>query len=258
MHTTDADRCRVCARPLTLHQRYSGGVCDDWRCRERVLRDALLAHRQEAACALGVAQADAYPVVVVPWRTQQLVSQDDGRRREFRDFLLDLLKQIAASESQPLPDGALGAAQATQPSMPAEGAVDRLLASVCAVCRGFCCFYGGTRHAFLDADALAAFRWRNPGLDDAAVAKAYLDFLPEQHCAGSCLYHTDSGCNLPRAMRARICNAYECSGLKDARHGYAQGGMRACVVVRHDNRIVGSAFVDAEGIASHPRSDGGC
>jgi hypothetical protein len=205
-----------------------------------------------------VAQADAYPIAVVPWRPQQLVPLDDGRRCELREFLLDLLKQSPEAESQPLAGGADNEAQPTEPSMPADGAVDGLLASVCAVCQGFCCFYGGTRHAFLDADTLTAFRRCNPELDDAAVAKAYLDFLPQQHCEGSCVYHSAAGCNLPRAMRAHICNAYECRGLKDARQAYAAGGAtRVCVVVRHDNRVIGSAFVGPEGpplSLAHPRS----
>jgi hypothetical protein len=245
--------CLVCGRPLTLHQCYSGRVCADWRCRERVLRDALLAHRQEAARALGVAQDEAYPIAVVPWRPQKLVPIEDAQRSELRQFLLELLAQSPAAQSQPPAGGEDREAHAMQAAMPADGALDTLLASVCAVCRGFCCFYGGTRHAFLDADTLRAFRRRNPELDGTAAAKVYLDFLPEQHCVGSCLYHTAAGCKLPRAMRAHICNAYECPGLKDARRAYAgRGTTRACVVVRHDSHIMGSAFVDAVGIAAYP------
>lgn len=234
-------RCSVCSRPLTLHQRFSGGVCADWRCREKVLREALLAHRAGAARALGVEPAEAYPIVVVPWRTANVVPLPEERRREFGQFLAVLL----AATPRPQP----GSVPEAQPSNRDEVSVepDRLLAAVCGVCEGFCCHYGGARHAFLDAEAMAAFRAVHPEMRDADVIGAYLDHLPAESCEGSCVYQAAQGCALPRAMRARICNAYECGGLREAR----QAGARVCVVVRHDHRIVRSALVDPSGIRAY-------
>jgi len=241
MTTSSSQTCSVCARPLTLHQRFSGGVCADWRCREKLLRDALLAHRSAAASALEVEPAEAYPIVVVPWRSANVVPLPEERRRELGQFLAGLLA---------------GAPQAQPPSEPearppnrdeARGEPDRLLAAVCGVCAGFCCHYGGARHAFLDAEAMAAFRAVHPEMRDADVIDAYLDRLPAESCEGSCVYQAADGCTLPRAMRARICNAYECGGLREAR----QAGARVCVVVRHDHRIVRSALVDRSGVRAY-------
>lgn len=238
MTTSSSQTCSACARPLTPHERFSGGVCADWRCREKLLRDALLAHRYDAARALGVEPAEAYPIVVVPWRTGKVVPLPEERWREFGQFLAGLL----AATLRPPPASEPEARSPNRDEV--RGEPDRLLAAVCGVCAGFCCHYGGARHAFLDAEAMAAFRAVHPEMRDAAVIDAYLDRLPPESREGSCVYQAAQGCALPRAMRARICNAYECGGLREAR----QAGASVCVVVRHDHRIVRSAFVDASGI----------
>lgn len=253
MTMSEFGKCLICSRPLTRHQWYSGRVCGDWRCRGRLLGGALVAHRQEAGQALGVMQVETYPVAVVPWREMKLVPLADERRADLQRFVLDLLAQSSADESQSARHGEDGRSGRAADVTPPHQATDGLLGAICAVCQGFCCFYGGVRHAFLDADAMAAFRGRYPGTGDAEVAAAYLAFLPERHCEGSCVYHTANGCALPRDMRARICNAYECRGLKETRQGRAAGSdFRACVVVRHDNSIVRSAFVNSSAIRRFP------
>jgi hypothetical protein len=46
-------------------------------------------------------------------------------------------------------------------------------------------------------------------------------------------------------MRAELCNAYECRGLRDAAAVDPKGGRRRLfVVARQDNRIARAAFVD--------------
>lgn len=58
---------------------------------------------------------------------------------------------------------------------------------------------------------------------------------------------------LPRAMRADICNGYECGGLWAARdHFQPATGGRSFIVVRHDHRIQRSAFIDGPSIRHCP------
>jgi hypothetical protein len=133
---------------------------------------------------------------------------------------------------------------------PTDQRADRLLAKICAVCQGFCCFYGATRHAFLDIETMRRFIDQHPGWSTNDVVAEYSRYLPVHHYETSCVYHTGTGCALPRDMRADICNSYECHGLKDARREYAESArLSACVVVRHDNCIVSCVFVDASGLA---------
>lgn len=242
MLTSNTCKCSICARPLSLHQWYSGGVCADWRCLERVLHDALLAKRAEAARVLGVENATEYTIVVVPLRILKLVPLAEERRRTLAQYLTELLAAMPAEENSGAGEcepvgSACGSAR--------ESEVDRLLAAVCGVCQGFCCHHGGTRNAFLDAETMTTFRADHPGMPDEDVVAAYLNYLPSRVCQGSCVYHTPVGCALPRPMRASICNTYECRGLRDARQIDSSGACsRACVVVRHDNRIVDTAFVE--------------
>ena len=53
MSLTDT-KCLICGAELTVHQRFRGGLCDDWRCHEAVLKHDLEAHRDQAAKALGI------------------------------------------------------------------------------------------------------------------------------------------------------------------------------------------------------------
>lgn len=236
--------CRICSKPLTLHEQYSGPICSHWRCRWRHLEDQLRAHRREAAQVLGVSGAESFPITVVPWRTFRSVPLAPERRQEFAEFLADLVREMAglgdAADAAP----SVLAEPETAARDPAHGAA--LLAQVCGACGGFCCYYGGTRHAFLDRETLQRVSQEQPAAVAPDIAARYLAQLPPRHCEGSCVYHTESGCALPRRMRARICNAYECRGLKDARqNSMTASSARAFVVVRHDHTIIRSAFVDA-------------
>lgn len=242
-------RCVICARPLTLHEQYAGQVCSDWRCRERQLDEALQVERASAAQDLGLDRAEAFPIVVVPWRANRVVELPAERRSELKEFLDNLLSLPAdAVDEYSAPSHPEVCAEQSASAGSPDPNGDALLAKVCAVCKGFCCFYGATRHAFLDGETMRQFRERHPGMPAEDVVAAYLRYLPEHHCESSCVYHTQTGCALPRTMRASICNTYECRGLKDARRGYAKTAVaRACVVVRHDNRIISGAFVDISG-----------
>jgi len=243
--------CRICGKPLTLHEQYAGPICSHWRCRWQELADALRDHRRQAAHALGEPAADSFPITVVPQRTFRQVPLSLERRRDFAHYLEERMREAPGIEP-----AAAAVSDVAGPVVPVQTpdppAVSALLARICAVCGGFCCFYGGTRHAFLDSETLRRTAQAQTGIAAGDVPTQYLDHLPPLHFEGSCVYHTESGCALPRRMRAHICNAYECRGLTDAREtaGAARHG-RAFVVVRHDHRIIRSAFVDGSGIRAY-------
>lgn len=250
MLLSTSDKCLICFRQLTLHEKHSGQICSDWRCRARQLEDALQKARAAAAQDLQLESVDAFPIVVVPWRSNPLIELSAKQRNELEDFLLNLLTTVPQimDESTAQTDSDTGA-EVPATSAPTDQETDRLLAKICAVCRGFCCFYGATRHAFLDIETMRRFCDQRPGWSTNDVVAEYSRYLPARHCETSCVYHAETGCALPRDMRADICNRYECHGLKDARREYAEfARLSACVVVRHDNSIVGCTFVDASGL----------
>lgn len=86
------------------------------------------------------------------------------------------------------------------------------VAHACGTCRGYCCHSGGD-HAHLSRQTLARVLANSDGLSIDDVVRAYLELVPEQHYKGSCVYHTDSGCRLPRNLRSDTCNHFHCSGV---------------------------------------------
>jgi hypothetical protein len=237
--------CSVCSRPLSFHQQWAGDICDDWRCRWTRLDRAMEAHRREAARELGVKQPEVFRPLVVPNRPGSIEDLPAKRRADHLKFLIELVRTAAQDRvggekpgsDRPYPD-----------SRPREA----LAAAVCAVCGGACCHRAGN-HAFLDAAVIARFPAVNGIMDPSNIADTYAAHLPARSFAGSCVYHTFAGCGLPRYLRADICNVYRCSGLKQA-EGWARsdGTTHVYVVVREDNRIKRSAFVQPENIRHYP------
>ena len=244
MPVPSAKTCPICSKPLTTHERFAGNICSHWRCRWRSLDAQLETHRSAAAAALGETAAGSFPITVVPFHARPTVPVSEEERRELLSFLRGLLREISSQERRTAPTDPNSEGSASAEAC--NDAPATLLGKVCGVCEGFCCYHGATNHAFLDEETLLRFPAQHP---DICADEAVMDFIrraPAEHYNGSCIYHTKTGCNLPRDMRARICNTYECKGLTDTRQHFAKtGATRVFVVARHDNRIMHSAFVGA-------------
>lgn len=242
MSFTDA-KCRICGAELTIHQRFRGGLCDDWRCQEALLRHDLEVHREQAAKALGIESPEACPIFVVPRNDRRVTKLATHRRDKFRDHLRRIVDAAAcaAPPSEPEDEEHVGPRPLPEPE-------NRLLGQACAACRGYCCLHG-KEHAFLEEDRMGRYMAAAPDESPEQVIEHYLSYLPENSFEEACVYQSATGCALPRGMRARICNAYQCSGLKSFRHHLEnQGPAKGFAVVREDNRIVRSAFLDREGL----------
>lgn len=228
-----------------MHERFAGSICGDWRCRWKSLHAQLEEHRRTAAAARDQLDAELFPVTVVPFRRRPFVPVRDAEREELHAFLQVLAQDL--SSRAPTGD-AVQQDESLDAEVPVADSDDvrALLGKVCGVCQGFCCHHGASRQAFLDDETLLHFMQQHPGVTIDEAVKSFVDRIPAEHVEDSCLYHTETGCNLPRDVRARICNTYECKGLTQAREHCAKtGAARAFVVIRHDNRIMGSQFVDA-------------
>ncbi len=259
-----ASHCIVCDAGLTLHQRASGRICGDWRCREAELDEALEAHRAEAAAALGIERPEDHVLFVVPRSERPVVPLPARRKVRFRTHLRRAAAAAArgAPESVPPPEGPtelatteLAAAGEDEAALPA--AETGLLGRACAACRGYCCRHGRD-HALLGGVHMARYLAAHPeGTPERAVG-TYLAHLPDESFEGACVFQGRDGCTLPRGLRAELCNAYECGGLKAYRRALARYGPRpGCAVVREDNRILRSAFFDAEGLRRYEPEGGG-
>jgi len=177
------------------------------------------------------------PVIIVPANTRATEPLPPSSRAAFLERLAVLLAaeyavvREDASGSTPRP--ATPDAWADDALRQAASALDTdvvaVLGHACATCRGECCTAGGN-HAFLRGENLTQLRKNHPTENAASLLAQYTAHLPVRHYRGSCVYHTTSGCALPRALRADLCNRYVCGGLTQLKSALAvSGGMTAYV-----------------------------
>ncbi len=145
------------------------------------------------------------PIAVVPANRRRLARLSARRRREFAAHLDDVIAE--ALQIQHKRRTTRNRRQLPLPDPPPAG-----VASGCATCRGHCCRLGGT-HAFVDAATVQRLIDQAGTTEPRVLAHAFLRRLPGVSYRSSCVYHARAGCNLPRAMRAEICNRFYCGGL---------------------------------------------
>jgi hypothetical protein len=242
----------MCGKHLSLRER-ALKVCSSATCRieylheeGRRLRLRLRAQaealRAQGGAALGVERPASYPLAVIPSLTAPLVNLAERRRRAFRDRLMELIAEASKHRNTPTQPTPLSQAICkTDAPPPAE--VHALLGAACATCRGHCCATGGV-HAYLSVDTIRRFMDANPHLRPRDVLEAYLSRLPNKSLEGSCVYHTNEGCALPREMRSDISLHYFCEPLWELQRTLAEAEERkSFVAAADDHDVVRAAFV---------------
>ncbi len=235
----ERELCHYCSRPLTHMQAFSGGVCWDARCQSKALDEVWGALRTDAAQARSLADPSSYFIILVSPQQRKVIPPPPERGALFREHLTGVLHQTIEREIGHEPPLEI-------PSDPAP--VRRWLGAICAACRGDCCVAGRDR-AFLDGATLRRqMTFHREGERAAAeVVEAYLRRVPARSVEGSCLFHGEEGCSLPREERASICNTYECAGLRMARRLQAFGEKRrAFVLAEEEGAPVEWTFVSLE------------
>ena len=165
---------------------------------------------------------ESVDLVMLPAHSGKTVARRDGRVRLLRDYLREQLDDVA--ELPPMEE--------TAPPEPGLAASAPALRSerVCAMCRGHCCRKGGD-HGFISPSTLQRVLLANPAVSGDALIDTYVSHVPARSYAGSCIYHSASGCALPRALRSEVCTSYLCTGLKTVSDSASQHPERAVVGV---------------------------
>lgn len=134
------------------------------------------------------------------------------RRRAFRAHMRQVAAAVEAKPEEP-PDPPAYVTMPPSEIPPAEGA---LLGAACAACGGRCCREGGER-AYITPRTVRRWLAAHPGARPSDAVVAYAAYLPTTSVPRSCVYHTATGCALPRAMRSDVCNVFFCDGLNELR-----------------------------------------
>jgi hypothetical protein len=145
-------------------------------------------------------------LVTVPLLNETLEPPPRDRVRALKRHLIQSLRALRAAKR---PDRL-----ARKTSPPPAGFTAVVMSAGCATCQGYCC-KGGGDHAYIDERTMYRVRRDNPDLDAAAIIGLFLARLAPRAYRGSCLFHGPEGCTLGRALRAELCNAYYCNGLRD-------------------------------------------
>jgi hypothetical protein len=222
--------CAVCERPLVGAAARGQRTCDDAQCRleaaqrrtaeqrelerERLrkLRRLAAARRDAEAAQPGDASGANFPVIVVPRIDIPLAPVPEERRALFREHVRRLVEQ-AASEPPREDDAPY---QLHELSSLASEAEAPLFGTGCRLCQGHCCRTGGD-HAYLSVATIRRVTAQRPDLSADQLVEEYASRIPEQIVDGSCVFHGELGCVLPREMRADMCNHWLCRGLTELR-----------------------------------------
>jgi hypothetical protein len=256
--------CFICGVEVGLHVSLAAGadvVCESPHCRMPMLRRAhvspeafrllLEVHRRQRREQQRLAERNArealehesireavnrqewlpashYPLVVLPAAPHGLALLSRERRQRYREHLDEIIAEAVAGEDNDV-EAVPALADTAADLIPLAG-------PLCALCRGGCCSMGGEK-AYLDPATMRRFMRLRPEVPADRVAEEYLDRLPDQTVAGSCVNHTATGCSLSREMRADTCNAYYCTSLRgwQARCASGETPLGAFVIQRGQN-----------------------
>lgn len=208
-------RCRYCSREAVA----SEDTCEDPRCRKlragwiddrkrqsdrREAIDRVAAEQErELRDAHGPAIPPRLVVARLPANEQTAAPLPPERRETFRVNVAAALDRALADPDRPFPE------TPESPDPPAW-----LVGSACAACRGSCCRHGGD-HAYLYPDHFRRYLRDHPGADPRQLLAEVLSRLPAEAYHDSCVFHTTTGCALPRELRSNLCNTFLCDGLAE-------------------------------------------
>jgi len=244
-------RCAYCAREAAPSQ----DTCGDPRCRK--LRagsldgSKLVAERRRAIERLAEEQerdlrdthGPALPARLLhaplPANEQTTIPLGDVRRATFKTNVAAAIDRAMDDPDRPVPES---------PQSPPRR--DALIGSACAACRGSCCKYGGD-HAYLYPDHFRRLLRDHPGKSREELLADYQSRLPAEVYHDSCIYHTASGCALPRELRSNLCNTFLCGGLAELLEAQEKEPAPVPVLVLclrdHGADLVRTAVFDGEG-----------
>ncbi|MFL0810706.1 MAG: hypothetical protein K6L76_09850 [Agarilytica sp.] len=146
-------------------------------------------------------------VVSVPYNHQE----SETVPQERIDFFIEHLRTLTNSLEQVEQETKFVSPFDTHPHQN----VAQFLPHLCGTCRGRCCNKGKINHAFIQRSTILSILDSTPSLDAETLIDEYHKHIPEKSVTNSCIYHTDSGCNLDSSLRANICDDFYCLDLNN-------------------------------------------
>jgi hypothetical protein len=176
---------------------------------------------------------------VLPANADPLAPQDPERRARFAQHLAEIAEAAVLDQARLQSDP-------VEAESPTTGR-DSLSAGVCAACRGSCCRAGGDQ-AYLTEETMVRALQAHPDWTLAQIMDSYLKYLPAVTVLNSCIYHSATGCGLPRDLRSSTCNRYLCGKLKNLLAGLPESSPPPVLAVMFDDgKWARSALIGEKG-----------
>jgi hypothetical protein len=191
--------------------------------------------RAASAARFGLT-ADAVDLFLLPYYSGRTAPMRPDRKDLLREHLREQLEAVA---KMPPLDARPSKTDRTTPLQRAS------LEALCGGCRGHCCRKGG-EHAYLVPRTLQRILADDPAVSGETLIDVYLSHVPARSYARSCIYHTMSGCALPRALRSETCREYFCAGMTAATASIAKNPERPIIgVFERGDKAPGVLMVQA-------------
>lgn len=265
------ERCIACGAVLNTHPERAEGVCRSLKCRGPVLQrrktERIAAEAQQRAefHEVGLATVRAMTpeeldgprptvLMILPSFASHLGPPPAKRLASLRASLAKAAEQAVALLAEP-GRAEIIKADFEQRSAEVLSAPPEAVSNACMTCRGACCIWGGD-NAFIMAEFVAWRLLTEPGTTPAGLVEEYLACLPDESFDDSCLYHSPTGCAIPRAIRSQTCNQFHCPGIVECADALAEQPTPTTVAVAADNGVpqrVG--FITRDGSRREQRVD---
>ncbi len=213
-----------------------------------VLNQQVREFRGDAAGAAGISNPEDFTPTAIPVNRRQVRGLPKERRRAFREHLVRIIGEAAAErDSAKYSTNDLAVRMKYEAEMQGSELYS-ILDNACAVCRGSCCAKG-EEHAYLRVETILLYMQQHPELEEEQVLDEYVSRLPEKTYEGSCVYHAESGCGLPREMRSESCDSFVCNGLAEIEEHAIETKSTCFFIAAIEGRnIFRSAFVQGNQI----------
>jgi hypothetical protein len=170
--------------------------------------------------------AKHWPFILVPRNYRDTSILPEDRKDDFRDFLTALIRETLASSEDSTND-ADAADYSRYDSLQNACPGEELL---CAVCKGACC-NNGWHDAYIRKETILRYIANFPATHPDAVTRAYMANMADRAYEGSCVYHTEQGCCLPREMRSDTCVGFRCESQVELHRLFDNGDAPEVVVL---------------------------
>jgi len=177
---------------------------------------------------------------VLPANSDPLGPQDPSRRARFTQHLAEIAEAAVLDQARLLSDPVDVESRTS--------GRESLSAGVGTACRGSCCRAGGDQ-AYLTEETMVRSLHAHPEWTLAQIMDAYLKHLPAETVLNSCIYHSATGCGLPRDLRSSTCNRYLCGKLKNLLAGLPEENPPPILAVMFDDgKWTRTALIGEKGV----------